>query len=745
MASGAEVRVVAAIRVPLLRRSPPHLEQIPLSLFDVWFLPQPPIQRLFLYDDDGGGGGADDYFPSLVESLRSSLADAVAVFFPLAGKLTPLHRRRRRRLLAVRRRGRGRAESDGDARALSAAKRHDVPAFLRLVPSLEAPELPAPVLAVQVTRFVGGGGRGGVAVGVAVHHAVADGLSFWRFMDVWSAAARGRPSPPAPAFDRSAIVHPMAADVARRILRKVTPELPLANVATPRHDHAPSAVADGVAFLEVEVDGGTPARTPTERLDVPAFLRLVPSLEVPELPAPVLAVQATRFVGGGGGGGVAVGVAVHHAVADGQSFWRFMDVWSAAARGRPSPPAPVFDRSAIVHPMAADVARRILRKVTPELPLANVATPRHDHAPSAVADGVAFLEVEVDGGTPARTPTERLDVPAFLRLVPSLEVPELPAPVLAVQATRFVGGGGGGGVAVGVAVHHAVADGQSFWRFMDAWSAAARGRPSPPAPAFDRSAIVHPMAADMARRILRKKAPELPLIPTANLLRRTWERHVVTTLELDSHRIGHIKNRIAELDEATTASPGTERRPRRLPSTFVAVAALVWSSVVRARASRQPDDGARAHLVFPADCRWRLDPPVDAAYFGNCVRCCVAGAAAGDLADAHRGVLHAREAIREAIDGFLEHPMVEAFDAWIDAVAALVRQPGFVAVTASPRFQVYEVDLGWGAPSRVEFASESLPNGMVAMTAGRKEASVQVMATLRPEHMEAFRSQLLYW
>ncbi|EEE54373.1 hypothetical protein OsJ_01383 [Oryza sativa Japonica Group] len=587
MASGAEVRVVAAIRVPLLRRSPPHLEQIPLSLFDVWFLPQPPIQRLFLYDDDGGGGGADDYFPSLVESLRSSLADAVAVFFPLAGKLTYVPSTGDVVVdcspSAV---GDGvaflEAESDGDARALSAAKRHDVPAFLRLVPSLEAPELPAPVLAVQVTRFVGGGDRGGVAVGVAVQ---------------------------------------------------------------PRR-------------------GGWPE---------------------------LLAVHG-RVVGGG---------------------------------ARPA-----------ISPRAAPHR---------ELVEANVATPRHDHAPSAVADGVAFLEVEVDGGTPARTPTERLDVPAFLRLVPSLEVPELPAPVLAVQATRFVGGGGGGGVAVGVAVHHAVADGQSFWRFMDAWSAAARGRPSPPAPAFDRSAIVHPMAADMARRILRKKAPELPLIPTANLLRRTWERHVVTTLELDSHRIGHIKNRIAELDEATTASPGTERRPRRLPSTFVAVAALVWSSVVRARASRQPDDGARAHLVFPADCRRRLDPPVDAAYFGNCVRCCVAGAAAGDLADAHRGVLHAREAIREAIDGFLEHPMVEAFDAWIDAVAALVRQPGFVAVTASPRFQVYEVDLGWGAPSRVEFASESLPNGMVAMTAGRKEASVQVMATLRPEHMEAFRSQLLYW
>jgi hypothetical protein len=112
---------------------------------------------------------------------------------------------------------------------------------------------------------------------------------------------------------------------------------------------------------------------------------------------------------------------VQHAVPDGQSFWRFMDEWSAPALGQPSAPAPVFDRSAIVHPMAAVMAQRILRKVTPELPLvisflyvrmcifdenslshlifsvfykfsskfvaphrefveANMATPRHDHA-----------------------------------------------------------------------------------------------------------------------------------------------------------------------------------------------------------------------------------------------------------------------------------------------------------------------------------------------------------------------------
>lgn len=138
--------------------------------------------------------------------------------------------------------------------------------------------------------------------------------------------------------------------------------------------------------------------------------------------------------------------------------------------------------------------------------------------------------------------------------MPSLEAPELPAPLLAVQVTRFVGGGDGGGVAV----QHAVPDGQSFWRFMDAWSAPALGRPSAPAPVFDRSAIVHPMAAAMAQRILRKVTPELPLLLTANLLRRTWQHHDTTTLELERHRIADIKNLIVELDEATT-SPGRVR------------------------------------------------------------------------------------------------------------------------------------------------------------------------------------------
>ncbi|KAL6626336.1 hypothetical protein ACP70R_030062 [Stipagrostis hirtigluma subsp. patula] len=456
MASGAEqVTILAATRVPLLRPPPPHLEQIPLSFLDAWFLPQPPIQRLFLYD----GLPAD--FPTLVRTLKSSLADAIAVFFPLAGKLC---------------------------------------------------HLPA---------------TGDVVV-----------------------------------------------------------------------DCSPSAVGDGVLFLE------------------------------------------------------------------------------AAARGD---------------------ARRL--------------------------SGDA-----------------RHDVPAFLGLVPSLETPELPAPVLAVQATRFEGGG----VAVGVAMHHAVADGHSFWRFMAAWSAAARGGalPAALAPTFERSAIVHPVAAEMARGILRKVTPELPLLPTANLLRRTWLQHETTTLELDRRRIDHLKNRIAVANEELNQTAADLQLRRR--STFVAVAALVWSSVVQARSL---DPGARTRLLFLADCRRRLDPPVPEGYFGNCVRGCVAEAAAGDLllgADSRGGggVARASRAIREAVDGFVARPLAGC-DAWFDEVGGLLREPGFVAVTASPRFAAYGTDLGWGAPTRVESVSESAPEGMVVVTGGRGDGGVQVSACLSPAHMQPFRSRVL--
>ncbi|KAJ1257952.1 hypothetical protein BS78_10G036200 [Paspalum vaginatum] len=215
---------------------------VKLSFMDALFVDRVPMQRLFFYE----GPGVPP-FPSLVHSLKSSLAAALAIFRPLAGKLT--HRALTGDVVVdcspaavspgVRFVEAEYAGSVHDMRRLAVGEEHHTEALMQLGAELSAGRLPAPVLAVQVTRPAGGGGRG-VVVGVSVHHAVADGHSLWRFMRAWSAVSRDPAASDTdlvpPTWDRTAIRYPEAEEVARKFLRTIAPALP---VARPPSLHTP--------------------------------------------------------------------------------------------------------------------------------------------------------------------------------------------------------------------------------------------------------------------------------------------------------------------------------------------------------------------------------------------------------------------------------------------------------------------------------------------------------------------------
>jgi hypothetical protein len=223
---------------------------VDLSFMEALFVDRAmPMRRLFFYE----GPGVPP-FPQLAGSLQSSLAVALAVFPPLSGKLA--HRPSA---------GGGDAVVDCSPAAVSSGVKFveaeydgsiedmhrvaagggdegDREAVMLLGPELDATRLPAPVLAVQVTRpSVGGGGRAAV-VAVAVHHAVADGHSVWQFMRAWAAlsrmegsASRTVPDLAPPAFDRTPLRYPEAEEVARKILRTVAPALPVVIILTAPH------------------------------------------------------------------------------------------------------------------------------------------------------------------------------------------------------------------------------------------------------------------------------------------------------------------------------------------------------------------------------------------------------------------------------------------------------------------------------------------------------------------------------
>ncbi|KAM0879383.1 hypothetical protein ACQ4PT_034277 [Festuca glaucescens] len=122
--------------------------------------------------------------------------------------------------------------------------------------------------------------------------------------------------------------------------------------------------------------------------------------------------------------------------------------------------------------------------------------------------GVRFVVAEMEGADARKLAGDTdHDVDAFKALVPELAVEALPAEVLAVQVTWLKGG-----AAVGVTMHHAVVDGRSVWRFLEAWAAACRGDDAVGAPTFDRAVVALPGGEELARSTLRKYAPDLPLV-----------------------------------------------------------------------------------------------------------------------------------------------------------------------------------------------------------------------------------------
>uniref|UniRef100_A0ACD5XG35 Uncharacterized protein n=1 Tax=Avena sativa TaxID=4498 RepID=A0ACD5XG35_AVESA len=309
------------------------------------------------------------------------------------------------------------------------------------------------------------------------------------------------------------------------------------------------------------------------------------------------------------------------------------------------------------------------------------------------SDSVKFVVAESDTDVRRLASDEEHDLPVLKQLVPDVDMSELPTAVLAVQATRLEGG-----VAVGLTLHHAVADGRSFWTFVEAWAAACRGEAPATTPTFDRSLIKLPGDEELARRIYRKLAPNLPLVTPPLPRVEGRARFTCRTFTLGVADIQRLKRHIVHLGEADGTSLA------RSPSTFVAVAALAWTCFARCRQFALDDD---VLFHFLADVLARLDPPVDAGYFGVCLTRCLVMIPARELHGA-RALVAAASAIQHEIRRMNGDPANAQnhlgpiiMDAW----------DRLMIVSGSPAFKAYDIaDFGWGKPTRTVLQSRQEDN-----------------------------------
>jgi len=214
------------------------------------------------------------------------------------------------------------------------------------------------------------------------------------------------------------------------------------------------------------------------------------------------------------------------------------------------------------------------------------------------------------------------------------------------------------------------------------------------------------------------------------------------TFYLAADDIRSLKHRIDALaaaagDSATTTTTTTTKKKKQV-STFVALAALGWTAFVRAKGLAAGDD---TYLVFLADLRARLDPPVGDGYLGNCIKGCLATADAGDLLGGDRGLLGACRAIQAAVAEMEAAPLAGT-ERWLQRMMTLPFQR-LCNVAASPRFRVYEAsDFGFGRPARVELVSMN-HDGEMVLVGGREDGEVQVSVSLDPARMEEFKAHVL--
>jgi hypothetical protein len=211
------------------------------------------------------------------------------------------------------------------------------------------------------------------------------------------------------------------------------------------------------------------------------------------------------------------------------------------------------------------------------------------------------------------------------------------------------------------------------------------------------------------------------------------------TFYLAGDDIRALKRRIDALAAAEddvvdcSNSATTKKKP---VSTFVALSALGWTAFVRSKGLTAGDD---THLLFMADLRARLDPPVGDGYLGNCIKGCLATADAGDL-QGERGLLGACRAIQAAVAKVEAAPLAST-ERWIEQVKGSPSSRR-ANVAASPRFRVYEAsDFGFGRPARVELVSMNCDGEMV-LVGGREDGEVQLSVSLDPARMKEFKAHV---
>ncbi|TKY50160.1 Anthocyanin 5-aromatic acyltransferase [Spatholobus suberectus] len=157
----------------------------------------------------------------------------------------------------------------------------------------------------------------------------------------------------------------------------------------------------------------------------------------------------------------------------------------------------------------------------------------------------------------------------------------------------------------------------------------------------------------------------------------------------------------------------------------------VWTCLVKAKQPKKDN----VLFVFNVDCKSRLDPPIPAAYCGNCVADQKVMAVTKDLAG-NDVFISALEGIDEAVNR-VRDGVLSGAETWVSDTHGTV-EAGMLAVGGSPRFEVYSTDFGWGRPKKVDMTSIDRIGAFSLSESRDNSGGIEIGLMLGKRVMEAF-------
>ncbi|KAL6143605.1 hypothetical protein ACLB2K_054300 [Fragaria x ananassa] len=313
-------------------------------------------------------------------------------------------------------------------------------------------------------------------------------------------------------------------------------------------------------------------------------------------------------------------------------------------------------------------------------------------------------------------------------LVPQLETSHERAAVMALQITLFPNKG----FSIGATVHKAVLDGLTSISFFKSWAHICKHEvlnssslPDQFKPFYDRRLIQDQegLGTLFANQYQAMDGPN-------NRSLMVWELQVPRdsirgTFELTLAFIQSLRRRVM-------AATGSDRSLHL--SLFSLACAYTWICLVKAEETKEDE----ARVIFSADCRSRLDPPLPATYFGNCtVGCLVVAKTKGLLGE--DGLVVALRAISEALRNLEKEGILNGAENWVSRLSSL-RSGRLVGIAGSHRFGMYETDFGWGSPCKVEIVSIDRTSAISFTENKNGGGGVNVGLVLKKHCMDAFAS-----